>query len=473
MKLFHCVLLVIVALWASAAVSEAQTITRAEFLRRLKETHPLFVKERLNAQIEGEERNSYLGAQDWNVSSTAFYAHEEPAIPLMGPERSDAFSISGGVEKTFWATGGRLSASVSTSRADIKLDPLYEFPDSYYQSQLAVGYAHPLLRNRGGFLDRLAYGLKEFDIDYEELQALETEEEFLAGVAADFLDWVFLTEHSSIVAERLKLSEEEFERTQRKKAANLVDQADVIRAEDAVRIWRQNQVLVESQRNAVRAELAQLLQDDEIRSLEPEFDLYEMQELVTLDQAVGELTQRSRLLEALRVRLRQLEHARKGYEETAKPELYLVAELNAKSAHEAFGDSWNMDKPDASIGVQFSLPLENRTARSQIAKTDFQIAQLGEAVNDLTLTLTSTLTSLHVQILEMRDVLSLNQEQIESAKERTKEELRLYNQGRGDLTFVIMSRDNEENAKLTHAQNALTYHKLLVQYLAVTDQLHQ
>ena len=70
-------------------------------------------------------------------------------------------------------------------------------------------------------------------------------------------------------------------------------------------------------------------------------------------------------------------------------------------------------------------------------------------------------------------MLSLNREQIQSARDRTEEELKLYNQGRGDLTFVILSRDNEENAKLTYAANALTYHKLNLEYLALMDQLYE
>ena len=87
--------------------------------------------------------------------------------------------------------------------------------------------------------------------------------------------------------------------------------------------------------------------------------------------------------------------------------------------------------------------------------------------------MTSALTNLHIQIKELEEVLKLNQEQIESAKERTKEELKLYNQSRGDLTFVILSRDNEQNAKLTYAQNAMTYHKLIIEYRALMDQLYK
>ncbi|MFQ5823388.1 MAG: hypothetical protein ACE5JB_04970 [bacterium] len=71
----------------------------------------------------------------------------------------------------------------------------------------------------------------------------------------------------------------------------------------------------------------------------------------------------------------------------------------------------------------------------------------------------------------MEKVLTLNQEQIESAKAKTEEELKLYNQGRGELTFVIQSQDSEQNAKFTYAGNAPTYHKLLIEYRALMNQL--
>jgi len=69
-------------------------------------------------------------------------------------------------------------------------------------------------------------------------------------------------------------------------------------------------------------------------------------------------------------------------------------------------------------------------------------------------------------------VLALNRAQIASAKLRTREEIALYEKGRGDLTFVIMSRDNEEAARLTYAENALNYQKLWIRYLALLDRLY-
>jgi len=320
-------------------------------------------------------------------------------------------------------------------------------------------------------LDRLQYDLKQFDIDFSEVQALENVEEFLANSAAKFLDWVFLTEQKKIVSERSRLSEEALARTRKKRAAHLVDEVDVIRTEDAVRIAKQNQVFVESQWNALQAELAVFSQNDELYHVGPEFDLYQVEELMPLEEAISQLKDSSRLIEPIEIRLRQLEYARKGFEETLKSELSLVAQFNIKNADEGLVSSLIMDKPDALVGLQFGFPFGNRTVKSQITKTDLQRAQLKKQMEALTLTLTSTLTNLHIQIRELENVLALNREQIESAKERTKEELKLYNQGRGELTFVIQSRDNEENAKLTYARNALTYHKLIVEVRALMDQL--
>jgi len=49
--------------------------------------------------------------------------------------------------------------------------------------------------------------------------------------------------------------------------------------------------------------------------------------------------------------------------------------------------------------------------------------------------------------------------------------MKVYKQGRGEMTFVIQSQDNETNACLTYLRNAVTCHKLVVQYKSFLDQL--
>ena len=481
-------LLILIGLFS---VLKTQTITLDEFLDQLQQTHPLFEKERLTVQINSQEQEGYLGAQDWLLTSGPYYARQNPLPPgSFIPKRVDQMNLGAAAQRAFWKTGGRLSFSWSSNLTDQK--GLEEFvlpfgdwfgdpsvpnivldtgPTKFYQNELAVTYTHPLLRNKSGFLDRLQYDLKQFDIDFSQVQAVENQEDFLAMTAGKFLDWVLLTEQRKIIQDRLKLSDEELARTQSKREANLVDEVDVLRAEDAVRIARQNQVLVESWWKALQAELAVLSMNSEIFDLNPEFDLNMFTELMTLEEASTYLNADSRLIRVLNVRLDQLQYARTGYEEILKPDLSVVAQINSKQLDEDLGESLKMAKTDTYVGLQFSLPLENRSAKSQITQSDLQIRQLEQQLMELGLTLTSTLSNIYIQIDELKEVLRLNEEQIQSAKRRTEEELRLYNQGRGDMTFVIQSQDSEENSKLSYAVNSVTYHKLIIAYRSLMDQL--
>jgi outer membrane protein TolC len=329
-----------------------------------------------------------------------------------------------------------------------------------------------LLRNKNGALDRLEYDLSRFDIDLSDVIALENEESFLSQSTAKFLDWVLLIEQHRIVVERLRLSEEELQRARDKRASNLIDEVDVIRAEDAVRVARQNLLLIESQSTALQSELAVLLQDSGLNDLTPEYDLYETTTLPTVSEATEQLKEKSRLLKSLSIRIDQQGLVRSGFEEQGKPDLSLVAQAGLKNAETTYRSSLALDIPEVRIGLQLGFPVENRTAKANIARTDLVRLQLEKQLEELTLDLSSGVANLLTQTSQLETVLQLNREQIESAERKTEEELKLYDQGRGELTFVIQSRDSEQAARLTYAVNALTYHKLLLKYYELTDQLH-
>jgi outer membrane protein TolC len=228
---------------------------------------------------------------------------------------------------------------------------------------------------------------------------------------------------------------------------------------------------VESRWKALQGELAVLLIDDRIYDLTPEFDLYRRVEMLPLSEEVKKLKVSSRAISSLNTGIERRNLSTKAFRESEKPDLSLVTSLNLKEADDDFGNSLGTDRPDLSIGLNFRYPLGNRAARAEVRRSKLQIVQLTREKEEVEISLVSNLTSLYIQIVELVKVLDLNREQIASAQERTVEELRLYNQGRVELTFVIQSRDNEENAKLTYAENALTYQKLLVRYRALMDEL--
>ncbi len=472
MRYLISMLVIITGLHCLSDLSQAQTITQEEFLNQLKRTHPFFKREELTGQIKKAEKGSFPGAEEWNMFYSAKLSHETPALAFAGPERITSYNISTGANRLFWKTGGRLSATVSTKAAVIKLPPQAEgFPESFVQHQIDVTYTHPLMRNKHGFLDRLEYRLKQFDIDFSEVQALENQENFLTEAAGKFLEWAFFDEQLKIIQDRLSLSEEELVNVQKKKDARLVDQVDVIRAQDAVRLWKQNLFLTKSLWKALQAEMAAMTQNEEFYLFTPVFNIYETTELISLNDAITHLKENTRLIQILDINKKHLSFYRKGFEEQLKPDLSFFSQMNIKKADDKILKSFILDKPDVSVGLNYSFPRKNIKAKAKISQTDLQIEQLKKEKESVIISLSASLTNLYVQLNEIKEVLKLNQEQILSAEEKTKEELKMYNQGRGELTFVIQSRDSEQNAKLTYAENAFTYHRLLIQVRSLLDMI--
>ena len=138
---------------------------------------------------------------------------------------------------------------------------------------------------------------------------------------------------------------------------------------------------------------------------------------------------------------------------------------------EDFMDALGLSKPDIGVALDFRYPLGNRTARADVAQATLQERQLEKEIESVTLNLEAELRNLWIQITEMVAVLAINREQIETAREKTREEKRLYDQGRGELTFVIQSQDSEALAELRHAVNAASYQRLVLSYRALLDEL--
>lgn len=359
------------------------------------------------------------------------WSREEATITAFSPDLSTSLGLQTGLSKQFWETGGRLSAIYAINRSSSSFEevPLFSYPDTFYENSVELQYAQPLLRNRGGKLSRLQYDLKGYDVDVSGIQAVENIEEFLAASISKYLDWVYLEEQKKIMSRRLDLSRREFERTQSKFNAYLVDSADVMRSKDALNTWRQNLGLVELQLTALKEELSVLVQSDVVLRAEPDFNLYTEHRFESLASARSKLERGSRLLKILELRKQQLDVNAIGVRETGKPDLSLIAAVTFKSAEGSAGESFDFDKKDAALGLQLSVPLENTTAKAEYQRTRLQTLQLGKERQDVTLSLNASLSSLHTQLRKLSEVLELNREQIESARLRTIEETKIYEQG--------------------------------------------
>lgn len=470
--------ILIFTIFAISAFS--QTINLDDFLDQVKQNHPLFSKEKRTVEIEEKSRDVFLGAEDWYISASPYYTHLKPiATGPFTPKTIDNLGFEAKVERLFWKTGGHFALTWNSTYTNqnvsaVTIPNLFTIPGGpaeLYSNGLYLSYTHPFMQNKGGYLNRLNYDLAQYSVENAEIQSRENQEIFLLSMALDFLHWALLDEQIKISNDRLQLAQEQSNQIIERRKANLVDQVDVLRAEDAIRIAKQNILLMQAQWKGKQAELASLSRFEEIMNQSPDFDLFKQHNILSFEEVKDLIFNAARPLKSLKTFQKNIEHQRSGFVELAKPQLNLNLRAGLARGDDAIGSALLLDKPDYLVGLQFNYPLDNTTAKTNIQKMDLQILQVVDETRQAQLSLEAAARNLLVQIAELKKVMILNQDQMESSKLKTVEEIKLYNQGRGQLTFVIQSRDNEEKARFTYAQNAALYQNLVLQYRALIDDL--
>ena len=416
------------------------------------------------------------------VSSSPFVNFQEPIVQnTFSPERITQIGLNAQTERAYWGNGSRLALTWESFYTDqnqpgiiipTSVGPIGVpvGPATFFENRIRATYTYPLLKNKGGILDKLDYELSDEGIALSRIESLENQENFLLDAAVNYVDWVLTIEQMRIAEERMSFEEEQRGQIQRKRRANLVDEVDLLRAESAVEVAQENLTFNRSRMIALRAGLSVLAKDPAITESSPAMDLYATDSIPSLEEVLANIPNQ-RTIRALRVRLQQLETQKQALENVTKAQLLLGATGGVQQGNSNFADSWKLDRPDLTFFVEYSYPLGNRTAVADVSRNYAEIRKLEKTIESASLNLEAQLRKIWIEITELAKVLTLNQKQIETARKKTLEEQKVYDQGRSDLTFVIQSRDEVSLAQLRYAANAATYQKLFLNYLALVDEL--
>jgi outer membrane protein TolC len=286
-----------------------------------------------------------------------------------------------------------------------------------------------------------------------------------------FIDWAYALELVAIYRQRLELAEEQLAITNRMFRSNLVDKLDVLRAEDAIRAAQQAIFEYESQAKSIQAVLATLSGSESILEESPELPFYSFVQLPSAEEAAERGSANSRLKRPLEFAIERLEVQSRAFAEQEKPSLDLYVQAGISGPQDNFLDSLTIIHPQATVGLSYSPPsgveqiaAERELVRSEIERLEKEIEVLEKHVE-------TNMRSLLIQTAELEKIIQLNRELIKSAEEKAAEEARLYSQGRNTLTNVILSRDAVQDQKAKLVDSFARYHRLIVQYRALADEL--
>jgi hypothetical protein len=440
-----------------------------EYLGLVQENHPFFQKEQLAVEVEQSKRETLLPRYEWSYSLMPQYTILDGQVSSEFLENlAQIATLEAGMQRSF-ADGRRMGFSASTGYT-WRQNPTGTFEKNAFQHGVEVSLSWPLKKNVE-LLARLEYDLQEYDIKAKEVEIQENRESFLVEPATLFIDWAYALELVDIYQQRLELAEEQLATTNRMYRSNLIDKVDVLRAEDAIRTAQQAIFEYESLAKSIQAVLATLSDSGGIYEDKPDFDFYAFVELPVPAEAAATGKNNTRLKKPLLFLIEQLRYQSTAFGEREKATLDLFLEAGIFGPEDAFADSLKIIHPQATIGLNYSpeTGLEQVAAERELINTT--IRQIEKEIEVLEKTVETNVTSLLIQAVELEKIIELNKQLIESADEKALEEARLYSQGRNMLTNVIQSRDSVQAQKVKLVDNFARYHRLIIQYRALMDQL--
>ncbi len=446
------------------------------FLENLMKQHPEFIKQSLNKQISEAEVKSAGAGNAWQLELNAQQAHQEELLASFSPESVDQSLLSASLGKQVWKTGAYLSVELEKTLSENEYPAGYMFtaPSESDEQQLSVTFSQPLMKNFMGSQSNLAYDLSIQSSNITLLQSREAQEQFLFTMMDAYLDWLASSEEVAINAQRFELSRIQASEIKKRYDKNYVEKLDWLRAQDSRRLSEQQYLLSQARFAAKTQSLAHLSNMPELLSMKPDFSLYEFPDLPNLENLIENSKQSSRNMQLLDVQQQQLKRQIKSLKDETRPELNLNMRAAYKSEDQDGlppGSTTSDDGQDYSVGLNFKKPLGRSAAKNDYRKTELQLEQLALDKQYAQMELEANIRNLYIQLQQMKKILALNEDLVKAAELTTREEERVYQQGRSDLTKVITSRDQAWNVKLQFASNAVNYHKLYLQLNALTDTL--
>ena len=461
--------------------AEAQSISWEEIRNLAEKNHPAFKVEDYGVTVQEAQRDQSKAGEDWRLSGKAYYGEQETvSSSVFAPEEVQSQGGDFSLVRPVWASGGEVSLSWDYQFADQRvssmmlsegdgLNDFVSFVPEFHQHRVYAAYAQPLLKNRGGTQNEVAYRVDSLGVDVATLQAEENKEQYLLETAHAFIDWVSAAEQNQIMLDRERFAKEQKNYVERQFQENAVDEVDLLRAQNAYYEARQNVASAAGLRAQYKRMLEGKINQELGKEVLPVFDLYD----VSASEAGVYSLEKNRVLRIQDIRQEQIVEQLDALGDSRDPQLDLVLAGGLGSGDADYGESWALDKPEYQVNLVFAHPLGNNANTAAEEKGEAQLGQLEEQQKQLRINLESTLAALDVRLQALREVVLLNQKRLETSKEKTAAEKADYEKGESALTFLIQSQDEEAATRLSYVGNAASYQKAIFEKKALLDQLYR
>jgi len=444
----------------------ASSVSLTDLLEDTYTTHPFYKSLQIQkdiAELSIKKQTSFL---DPTVALTPRFSKNKPTAssPFL-PEEVTSMGLNSTFSKKFWLTGGTFGANANLNSSESTYSAQaqqFGLLSDYYENSIGISYVHPLLKNRAGVLDKIGFKTKMIEYQLTQVKLLDQQQSFTLGIIYQFLDWYAEYKELNNLKSRYFISKRQYTDTKNKFSKNLAERVDVIQSEDSLKNLEQLFILKESTVSSKIKQL-ELIVSFPIEGNVPALSLLQPPRLKKVSERDFE---RAPQIMILNQQKELLEYQYSLISEQKRPNLNVNFAANLKGGDSALKDSLNLNKPDFSVSMTFTDSLKKTGLNSDDAILIKSIKNTDLLIQSTKLELESKLIDLQGQYVSVENVIALNERRLSLAIERVKEEIKRYNHGRSQFSFLIQAQDNVQFIETILLQNKIAMYRIYFNYMA-------
>ena len=439
-------------------------MTQSAFIELYKSSHPSFKSQELESEIKQLNFEYAKGVEDWDLKiSTKYQDIDNTGFTGVTTEDSEINTLELSASRKFVDSG------VDITLANTIIDKTLDSSDRG-NVKTSLDISLPLMKNKFGLNDRLNIDLAKIEIEKHLLDKFEKSEKSIATALKTFIDLAFYEEQLKINQERFNLAKSEHELSTKKYKASVIDKADMLLQDVTLQNSKKQLIKSEQELAIIKEEIALLINMEGSLVSSTNFDLYKISN-IDLSNIKSYLVINSRELNSINLEKKLNERKISSYENKTLPNLDLDIGITSEGQEDNISNANSNQKTSWDVGLTYSLPIGQTQEKSELLKARKMIKQSELKYDESLIDLMTLGRKYSQQVDSLKEIINIEKKQILIANERSREQRDNYNNGNGEMEFVISAQDSVQTARLNLAESATRYQKLVIDIKALLDQL--
>jgi len=397
---------------------------------------------------------------DTVLSASAIYRDDQSESPISTSAtkvRDNTYSL--GVAKKF-LTGTEISLSAEDGRSSSNSSVVSTNP--YHEAKGTITIKQPIGKNFFGLADRSDLKITQIDIENVEYSSLDAIEKSLYQAQFAYWDLALKEEEVRIRIGMLREAEKLYEIYQDNQTRGLVEKVDMAAIEANLHLRESDVVLASLIKDTAKNDLLFLFNEDDTNiQLQALDNLSLSPNSADFNESLKLAISKRRDYKAMENELKNIGIEIAVNKNSLWPEIDLEASFSRNGINSQYQDSWeealDSDNDELSLGVSFSFPLENRSARSQLKEAKLKKEQYILKFKRLERLILKDISNLVRKVNSLKINIDLFEKVVSLQEEKLNQEKLRLSRGLSNSDTIIRYEDDLLIAKLSLKQTFFKY----------------